>query len=47
MVQNMTRKAAVNDFVATNYNGLKIPEEFVKLDEMKAFAIGQIDRYGI
>ncbi len=47
LVQQMTRKATVAEFVATNYNGLKIPAELVKLDEMKEFAVRQIDRYGI
>lgn len=47
LVAKMTRKAAVVSFVAENYNGLQIPAEFTKLDDMKAFATQQIDRYGI
>lgn len=46
-VQNMTRKAAVQDFVAANYNGLKIPAEYTNLNDMKAFAIRQIDIYSL
>jgi hypothetical protein len=46
-VQCMTRKAAVQAFVAANYNGLKIPEEHSTLNEMKAFAIRQIDIYSL
>lgn len=44
----MTRKAAVQDFVAANYNGREIPAENAgKLDDMKAFAIQQIELYGM
>ena len=47
LVAQMTRKAAVVSFVAENYNGLQVPAELTKLDEMKEFATQQIDRYGI
>lgn len=46
-VQNMTRKAAVQTFVETNYNGMKIPDEFTTLSQMKDFAIRQIDIYAL
>lgn len=47
MIQNMSRKVDVEDFVANNYNGLKIPGEFKKLAEMKEFAISHVDRFGL
>jgi hypothetical protein len=47
LVSQMTRKDTVKEFVATNYNGLKIPDDVVRLVDMKEFAVRQIDRYGI
>lgn len=43
----MTRKQAVIEFVAQNFIGMAIPAEYTKLDEMKAFAIQQVDIYGL
>lgn len=44
-VMAMTRKEAVRQFIADNYNGMQIPAEHTKLDAMKMFAIQQIDLF--
>ena len=47
-VSAMTRKAAVSDFVARNFNGLLIPTESSKdLSSMKQFALTQIDAFHV
>ena len=47
-VMAMTRKAAVAEFVSANYRGLQIPADYSgNLSQMKAFAVQQMDIYGL